>query len=119
MRGQHGHDLGEVHVAAAAEPDDTVRLKSLGPFCRLNRDFNRRLRGPLIEEVRAERSLGQGMKDPGSDPSRDQVLVRDDKHAVQLPPGQQSAQLLRRAVAEDKLSGGEEIPSRTHEWVCV
>jgi len=71
MSDQHRHDLRQIHIAAAADADDAVRLKGPGPFRRFDRNLDGRLGGPFVKEMGAERSLGQRLHDLRGDACSD------------------------------------------------
>src|SRR5262245_17494871 len=109
-----GGDLGEVHVAAAAQADDRVRTKLVRCFNARFRGLQGRLRLAAGKDLDDDLAFRQGSAHALGHAGLHQVTIRNEEDALGSKSIRNSAQLADRVAAEDDLAGGVERPGFAH-----
>ncbi len=109
-----GHDLGQVHVAAAAEADHDVGMKHPRAFQASFGNAKRRLGFASGKRLRVDAARRQRFTQPLDDACLDEVGVADDERPLGPHSLGDVAKLQHRVTAEEQLTGGVKGPGGAH-----
>ncbi len=115
MRQDDGGDLGEVHVAAAAESEHGVGPKFAAARDRRRGGAHGRLRFAAGEHLDHDARFAERNVDRFDESGLDKNGVGDEQDAADSEPAGDVAELLGGVPAENQLAGGVERPGGAHE----
>lgn len=110
----HGGDLGQVHVAAAAQAQKRIGLHPAGRDDARLGGSERRFRLAPVEQVHGYPRGSQRFADALDQPSLDQKRVGDDENTAGLEAAGDVAELSDRVATEDSRAGRVERPGFAH-----
>ena len=106
--------LGEVHVAAAAEAKDGVRIELAGGGVALAGGEQRRFRFAAGENLDGDTSFIERGVDVFDEAGFEQDWIGDDQNALEAVADSDLAELLAGIGAEDERAGSMKIPGGAH-----
>ena len=115
MGQEHGGDLGQVHVAAAAEAENRVRPEGPARGRAFRGQFSDGSGSPPAKTSTATPPRASGATTVSTTPTCSQDRIGDDEDAARRQAADDVAELRRGVPAEDERSGGVKRPGGTHE----